>query len=180
MGSSFVWLLGAAFVASSTILFMTQRGKRNMVLDRLRISRRRVSGAKTPPRSLSPSKKHAQQVQEVNYVDTLPPSRRFTLAKTGVTLESAEATGKLVVSQPNWKQKIIPLETSYIEADDSLYTPSEFMIREVKALGDFPDYAMLSGIPLPKPYLNFDINKAIPRPYRPFRWAYHQTMCTLS
>jgi hypothetical protein len=111
-------------------------------------------------------------------VDTLPPSRRFTLAKTGVTLESAEATGKLVVSQSNWKQKIIPLETSYIEADDSLYTPCEFLIREVKALGDFPDYAMLSGIPLPKPYLNFDIKKAIPRPYRPFRWAYHQTMCT--
>jgi len=31
---------------------------------------------------------------------------------------------------------------------------------------------------LPEPYGGFDPAKALPRPYRPFRWAYHQTMCT--
>ncbi|EIW85389.1 hypothetical protein CONPUDRAFT_150201 [Coniophora puteana RWD-64-598 SS2] len=39
-----------------------------------------------------------------------------------------------------------------------------------------PDYAKLSGVPLPKPLPNFDYTKAKPRPYRPFRWEYHQTM----
>ena len=48
---------------------------------------------------------------------------------------------------------------------------------EIKALGDFPDYEALSGVPLPEPYKEFDIKTALPRPYRPFRWQYHQTMC---
>ncbi|KAF8242653.1 hypothetical protein K440DRAFT_106500 [Wilcoxina mikolae CBS 423.85] len=48
--------------------------------------------------------------------------------------------------------------------------------QEIAIYGDFPDYATLSGVPLPKPYTEFDIVKALPRPYRPFRWAYHQTM----
>ncbi|KAK6336150.1 hypothetical protein TWF696_001716 [Orbilia brochopaga] len=51
------------------------------------------------------------------------------------------------------------------------YTPAE-----IAALGRFPDYAALTGVPLPDPYLSFNIATARPRPYRPFRWAYHQTM----
>ncbi|KAG5651699.1 hypothetical protein H0H81_007758 [Sphagnurus paluster] len=38
------------------------------------------------------------------------------------------------------------------------------------------DYFKLSGVPLPKPLWDFDIDKAKPRPYRPFCWQYHQTM----
>lgn len=49
--------------------------------------------------------------------------------------------------------------------------------EEIDSYGDFPDYAALSGVPLPRPYPEFDIAKALPRPYRPFRWVYHQTMC---
>lgn len=52
-----------------------------------------------------------------------------------------------------------------------------FSVDEIKALEDFPDYAELSGVSLPTPYPEFDIEKALPRPYRPFRWAYHQTIC---
>ncbi|EPS44574.1 hypothetical protein H072_1437 [Dactylellina haptotyla CBS 200.50] len=52
-----------------------------------------------------------------------------------------------------------------------LYTPAE-----IASLGRFPDYAALTGVPLPKPYHEFNIATAKPRPYRPFRWAYHQTM----
>lgn len=48
---------------------------------------------------------------------------------------------------------------------------------EIKAFGRFPDYAALTEVPLPSAYKEFDISKALPRPYRPFRWAYHQTMC---
>ncbi|KAI5777638.1 hypothetical protein EDC01DRAFT_392618 [Geopyxis carbonaria] len=48
--------------------------------------------------------------------------------------------------------------------------------EEIAAFGRFPDYAAISGVPLPQAYPNFDIDKALPRPYRPIRWAYHQTM----
>lgn len=68
------------------------------------------------------------------------------------------------------------MTTSYLDAKTPLYTPTEFSTEEIKALGEFPDYATLSGVPLPRPYHEFDIKKALPRPYRPFRWNYHQTM----
>ncbi|KAJ3865061.1 hypothetical protein EV359DRAFT_72660 [Lentinula novae-zelandiae] len=38
------------------------------------------------------------------------------------------------------------------------------------------DYFKLSGVPPPKPLLDFNVDKAQARPYRPFRWSYHQTM----
>lgn len=41
-----------------------------------------------------------------------------------------------------------------------------------------PDYFKLSGVPAPKPLPDFDVDKTKPRPYRPFRWTYHQNMCT--
>ncbi|KAF8881683.1 hypothetical protein CPB84DRAFT_1838277 [Gymnopilus junonius] len=39
-----------------------------------------------------------------------------------------------------------------------------------------PDYFKLSGVPSPTPLWKFDVSKAKPRPYRPFRWEYHQNM----
>ncbi|KAH7889921.1 hypothetical protein F5I97DRAFT_1998333 [Phlebopus sp. FC_14] len=39
-----------------------------------------------------------------------------------------------------------------------------------------PDYAKLTGFPAPRPIHDFDVNSARPRPYRPFRWEYHQNM----
>ncbi|KAF8842564.1 hypothetical protein BDN67DRAFT_899178 [Paxillus ammoniavirescens] len=39
-----------------------------------------------------------------------------------------------------------------------------------------PDYTKLTGFPGPKPVHDFDIDSAKPRPYRPFRWEYHQNM----
>lgn len=42
---------------------------------------------------------------------------------------------------------------------------------------EFPDHFARSGVPLPNPVPDdFDIDKAKPRPYRPFRWDYHQNM----
>ncbi|KAJ7929274.1 hypothetical protein B0H13DRAFT_2228556 [Mycena leptocephala] len=38
------------------------------------------------------------------------------------------------------------------------------------------DYFTLAGVRAPVPLLDFDIDKAKARPYRPFRWEYHQTM----
>ncbi|KAG7086669.1 hypothetical protein E1B28_002609 [Marasmius oreades] len=42
------------------------------------------------------------------------------------------------------------------------------------------DYFELSGVPAPTPLPDFDIDKAKPRPYRPFRWEYHQNMSLMS
>jgi hypothetical protein len=69
------------------------------------------------------------------------------------------------------------MTANYETAPDNLFTPTGFSVGDVQSLGRFPDYEVLSGVPLPEAYKGFDIDKAIPRPYRPFRWAYHQTMC---
>lgn len=177
MAINLAWLLITAFVASSAYFLVSQKGKRDIVLDRLHISRRRVSGAKTPPRSLSPSKKQVQGLTEPNYVDTFPPSRRPALAELDDLPSSRSSFDQPSDVRPDWSNNMVPMGTSYLDAEDSMYMPCGFSIKEIKALGDFPDYSTLSGVPLPTPYPEFDIQKAIPRPYRPFRWAYHQTMC---
>jgi hypothetical protein len=176
MAINLAWLLITAFVASSAYFLLSQKGKRDIVLDRLHLSRRRVSGAKTPPRSLSPSKKEVQGLTEPNYVDTLPPSRRAALAALDVS-PSSTSSNQRPEERNDWSNNLVPMETSYLDAEDSMYMPCGFSVKEIKALGDFPDYSTLSGVPFPTPYTNFDIHKALPRPYRPFRWAYHQTMC---
>lgn len=44
---------------------------------------------------------------------------------------------------------------------------------------EFPDHFARSGVPLPNPVPDdFDVDNAKPRPYRPFRWDYHQHMGT--
>jgi hypothetical protein len=49
-------------------------------------------------------------------------------------------------------------------------------VKTIFFYGEFPDYSALSGVPLPKPLKVFDLSKAKPRPYRPFRWNYVQNM----
>ena len=68
-------------------------------------------------------------------------------------------------------------EDDFRKADDDKYIYTGYKVKEIRALGDFPNYSALSGVPLPEAYPEHDINKALARPYRPFRWAYHQTMC---
>jgi len=168
MAVTLLLLLGAAFIASSALILL-QRSRRSILLERLRVNSRRVSGAKTPPRSLSPGKKSLPTAQ-VDYSDTFPPSRRFAVTKI-LKGEGSEQP------EPQWTNNILPMEASYLGADESHFLPCGLSVKEIKALGDFPDYATLSGVPLPSPYPEFDIKKARPRPYRPLRWAYHQTMC---
>ena len=70
------------------------------------------------------------------------------------------------------------MDQDYRHADPSASIFSGFTVNDIRKLGDFPDYSKLSGVPAPSPLPYFDVDKAQPRPYRPFRWAYHQTMCT--
>jgi len=141
---------------------------------------RRASTSKTPPRSISPSKKQAgaavPQSSPANPVDVLPPQRRHVLATLGVSCRKE-------IGEEDVRRKILPMtadyKAMYQDGDEDRYTPTGFSVADIRALGDFPDYAALSGVPLPVAYRDFDIAKALSRPYRPFRWNYHQTMCML-
>lgn len=83
------------------------------------------------------------------------------------------------VDQTVFARGQIPLTADHVGHKPSTYTPTGFSLAEVEALGDFPDYAELSGVPLPTAYEDCVVEKALPRPYRPFRWLYRQTMCMI-
>ncbi|KAK8231770.1 hypothetical protein HDK77DRAFT_398693 [Phyllosticta capitalensis] len=170
--------LGLAFFLTSAVYFTSGQKQRDILLNRLGINRRRDSGASTPPRSLSPEKKPASNAGRPDYSTTFPPSRRFVLAELDSASTLSEKLGKPVHKLGEEPPKMVPqaLDENILTTNRTVYTATGFSSDEIKALGDFPDYEKLSGVPLPKPYPEFDINKAKPRPYRPFRWAYHQTM----
>lgn len=164
---------------SSLGVLVFSKGYRTAVLDRLRIRRRRNSGASTPPRSFSFSNKSSEStlqpaVPTLDFVNTFPPSRRPALLELG-GITSSE---KEPFTDPRGDS--LPTTNPYSLGDDPLKrTPTGFSLAEIKALGDFPGYDVLSGVPLPQPYQNFDPERAVARPYRPFRWSYHQTMCKI-
>ncbi|KAF2787758.1 hypothetical protein K505DRAFT_342680 [Melanomma pulvis-pyrius CBS 109.77] len=178
MDNLLLLLLGAAFFFGSAFVLVYKQGRRSVLLNRLHFRHRRASGSNTPPRSLSPGKKQLDRITGPDYTDTFPPSRRFTLAdiQSNLPLILGKSRDVLAASPPDSSKACLPITTSYLEAKTPMFTPCEFSTEEIKALGDFPDYATLSGVPLPRPYHEFDIKKAKPRPYRPFRWNYHQTM----
>ncbi|WAO94724.1 Hypothetical protein NCS54_01232100 [Fusarium falciforme] len=77
---------------------------------------------------------------------------------------------------PPRRQFMNPNIGSATITDRSQLTATGFSKADIDVLGDFPDYAALSGVRLPHSYPEFDIDKAKARPYRPVRWVYHQTM----
>ena len=182
-------ILVAITVLLGVIFYLVQTKKQKQALRQalsswlLRFPRgRRTSASKTPPRSLTPERKVPNNVPPPSgYKHVFPPSTRGNLPIWARSWKSIFATISNFDSddstQEVLKRDLIPWEADYRKCDSSMYTPMEISIGEVKALGDFPDYAKLSGVPLPEAYKEFQIEKAIPRPYRPFRWAYHQTMC---
>ncbi|KAE8335978.1 hypothetical protein BDV24DRAFT_142706 [Aspergillus arachidicola] len=157
-----VWLVCFTVFGLTGLCFALSGLKNKSVCLRSKLHRPR-SG--TPSQSISPEKKSAQ------YADTLPPQGRQALAAL-----PEFATGVNEVDEEKVLKHTLPMTVDYRTCEEDRYTPMGFSIAEVKALGDFPDYAKLSGVPLPREYTEFQIEKALPRPYRPFRWGYHQTM----
>ena len=142
---------------------------------------RRTSTSKTPPRSVSPERiVPSNGPPPVDYKSILPPSQRETLNEVAQSYSSPEKERLLggEISEAELKKNIIPFTADFRDYGPSTYTPTGFSMEEIKALGDFPDYSVLSGVPPPEPYKEFKIDTATARPFRPFRWAYHQTMCT--
>lgn len=120
--------------------------------------------------SSKPANAGQQKASDVDYSHVFPPSQRHLLAQ----VSPAAAAVSAVDSRD---EQLLQFEEDYRDADPAKRIFSGFTVGEVKALGDFPNYAALSDVPLPSPLVDFDITKAMPRPYRPFRWSYHQTMC---
>jgi hypothetical protein len=173
--------LGLSLLGCFTLYLLFSKTQRKALLHRLSFSRGRERVSDTPPPSVSPQSAGEKKAfgEGAVYADTFPPSRRFALGQIQSSL--SEKTGlaaeELAKSPATSRNSCTPHDRPWDECKQPCYTATEFSVDEIKALGDFPDYATLSGVPLPAPYTNFDINTALPRPYRPFRWAYHQTMC---
>ncbi|KAL2822196.1 hypothetical protein BDW59DRAFT_163956 [Aspergillus cavernicola] len=162
------WWAGLVLVALAGLCIFTVNGIQERPFFQ-RIRSRRTSTSQTPPRSISPEKKPLGIPKTpASHADILPPQRRHVLATLGMSYND--------IDEEEVRRKMLPMATDYRACQEERYTPTGFSVADVKALGDFPDYAALSGVPLPGAYPEFDIEKALPRPYRPFRWAYHQTM----
>lgn len=128
----------------------------------------------------SEEKKTGSPSPTIGYRDIFPPSGREALLKVAEKLPPARRqrirAGQ--IDQAEFRKDVMSMHADYRECGPSSFTPTGISVEEIDALQDFPDYAELSGVPLPKPYEEFKIETALPRPYRPFRWVYHQTMCT--
>lgn len=142
---------------------------------------RRAPISSTPPRSLSPAK-DIQPMIPLGFWDAFPPSGREALIAVAQKLPETQKRklGGKDVDQATFENRLISFTADFATCRSSTYTPTRLSTDEIKALGDFPDYAELSGVPPPKAYEGFRIETALSRPYRPLRWAYHQTMCMLT
>ncbi|KAI0155332.1 alpha-1,2-mannosyltransferase [Xylariaceae sp. FL1272] len=165
-----------ALVFSLITFLSLKRSQKDIVLRRLGLVRT-ADRPSTPTLEKQPlSKPLASSASGL--ASALPPSQRDQLKKLASTLSSSQrnALGDLSFDQTTCERSLLKFEEECSSADDDKYTCMGFSIREIKALGDFPDFSILTDVPMPNAYHEFDISKAIARPYRPFRWAYHQTM----
>jgi hypothetical protein len=111
------------------------------------------------------------------YVLQFPPPRRYDVRESLTALEKCGL--ELEVDPSTLWNKALPTTRAQDLEKDNQFTPTGFSTQQIRALGRFPDYSVLSGVRYPEPYgAHFDISKARFRPFRPFRWNYHQTMCT--
>ncbi|KAL8287849.1 hypothetical protein RB597_000063 [Gaeumannomyces tritici] len=111
---------------------------------------------------------------------SFPPSRRHVLQTLGLPGCAEKGWHAPAVDVPPeiLRENALPT-TRAIQASDGgeLFTPTGFSLRDISSLGSFPDYSLLSGVRHPRPCGDdFDIKRATFRPFRPFRWEYHQTM----
>lgn len=170
--------LGLSFLAISIYLIATSPGYRSTISHRVGLAKLQWNGDPTTTSS-EKGTGFVSNTSRPEYADVFPPHRRATLAQLHPQALQGPGRSLAELSRlPPDYTKLTP-DKSIADGDDLLKhtTATGFTVEEIKRLGDFPDYATLSGIPLPSPYTTFDIERAMARPYRPFRWPYHQTMC---
>lgn len=150
--------LGAFVLLFSLAILVVGKQQRAAVLERLHIHRRRASGASTPPRSFSPDKKTGGSqgpslpTSSTDFVNSFPPSRRSVLPELAKTA-SPENAKVLLAKDPGAEilvKEALPTTRAYdLQNASPKYTPTGFSTAEIKAMGDFPAYDVLSGVPLP-------------------------------
>ncbi|KAK1751351.1 hypothetical protein QBC47DRAFT_351465 [Echria macrotheca] len=107
---------------------------------------------------------------------SFPPSRRHALA----SITGFEKSQNVEIPPAVLNARALPTTRPADVNRDNQYTPTGFSTQEIRKLGRFPDYATLSGVRPPVPVdASWDITKATFRPYRPFRWNYHQHMALM-
>lgn len=110
--------------------------------------------------------------------ESLPDSQRTKLRKA-IEAKQAALQRSLLHNLPEevFMKNLMPFEKDWQTCSGDAYSPTGVTVEEIRTLGDFPDYEALSGVLAPTAYEGFEIENAVARPYRPFRWKYHQTMC---
>ncbi|KJK74589.1 hypothetical protein H634G_10118 [Metarhizium anisopliae BRIP 53293] len=119
------------------------------------------------------STRRIPEPKSTNYSNVFPPSQRKLVACIGADVGAGDASSSNPSQHP---ELVLGLEEDYRLASPSRIVFSGFSVGEIRSLGSFPDYAALSEVPLPRAANDFDIATARPRPYRPLRWPYNQTM----
>lgn len=174
-----LWLAGGICLCVIAFLILNLRQK-GVLAERLGFGYGHLSVVNESPKSSQPSKTSGvSTASAINHGSVFPPSQRPALRNLARAMPSQlqEPVGNVEVSQDQIEQGLLGWEEDYRTAPPSKYTCSGISVQEITGLGDFPDYAALTGVPLPSPYTAFDIDKGRPRPYRPLRWVYHQNMC---
>ncbi|KAI4722075.1 hypothetical protein E4T48_01689 [Aureobasidium sp. EXF-10727] len=180
MAGLYLFVLGISFAAITIIYFTLDSKQRALLLSRFGLDRQhRLPWAlsTSPSPTKQPSEKSTLPTDQ-QHKDTFPPCRRAALADlTDPRFSVGGKSGKGLSELPRNTDKSLPHDVNVLAPQyKKHFTPTGFTVEEIKALGNFPDYAVLSGVPLPAAHTDFDIKTALARPYRPFRWPYHQTM----
>ncbi|EEP78902.1 conserved hypothetical protein [Uncinocarpus reesii 1704] len=158
-------VLGGVLVAATATYLLINKTQRERLVHGFKARGRKAPSSGTPPPDISPEKQ-----------PSAPPYRDLSMMLPNPGLPTKDALSPKDLSDADVVQSILPMNENYQTCTEVKFTPPGFSTEEIKSMGNFPDYATLSGIPLPEAYKEFDIDKALPRPYRPFRWNYHQTM----
>lgn len=182
MASLYLYVLGIAFAVVTVSYYALNDKQRALLLSRFGLDRQHKLPW-SPQQSPSVTKNGLSEKSTLptgqGFKDTLPPSRRPALADlTDSRFSVGGKSGKGLSEIPHNTDKSLPDNCNVLAPQYKKYsTPTGFTVEEIKALGNFPDYATLSGVSLPATYTDFDIKTAMSRPYRPFQWSDRQKMC---
>ncbi|KAK5655857.1 hypothetical protein OQA88_5396 [Cercophora sp. LCS_1] len=120
------------------------------------------------------SRKSPTPAIETPHILQFPPSRRHVLAGLS-QFEKSVSTAD--IPPTILKSHALPSTKAGSLTIPNQYTPTGFSTQDIHLIGRFPDYSLLTGIRAPVPVPpEWDVTRAKFRPYRPFRWNYHQHM----
>ncbi|KAL1888547.1 hypothetical protein Sste5346_009503 [Sporothrix stenoceras] len=102
-------------------------------------------------------------------------------ARLPLTKKPTVDPNDIVSLRPPSRRHALPPSGTFENTLDGDISATDISLPEIRHIvGTFPDYAVLSGVPHPQPCPSgFVLEKARFRPFRPFRWRYHQHMALM-